>query len=100
MEPAEVKARYRAIGLTGGELARRAHVQLSTLSRFLTGKTSPVLRTVTRLSEALNEAERQRRDELIERHGLPDMPDCDMVRIGGVLRRVVKPTVARQGEAA
>lgn len=101
MEPTEIKARCRAIGLTNAALASSAGVDPATLSRVKNGRVSPVVRTLDRIKGALDAAERARRDELVARHGLPDLPaEVDVVMVGGVMRRLVKPVLDPRENAA
>lgn len=94
MQPAEIKARCRAIGLDQKGLASLTGLHKTTIERTFNKKSRPLHDTVTKIVAAIEREEMRKRDELVQRHGLPDLPECDAVRIGGVMRRIVKPTVA------
>ncbi len=53
--------RRLAAGLSQADLARRARIRTETLSRIETGKTSPDVSTVEKISRALDRAESGRR---------------------------------------
>lgn len=94
MQPAEIKARARAIGLDQKGLARLTGLHKTTIERTFNHKSRPLHDTLQRILDAVEQAEMRKRDELVQRHGLPDLPECDAVKVGGVMRRIVKPTVS------
>lgn len=53
----KIVRRRRAAGLTQADLARRAGIRIETLNRLEKGKTTPTLRTVEKISQALDDAE-------------------------------------------
>jgi transcriptional regulator with XRE-family HTH domain len=94
MQPAEIKARCRAIGLDQKRLAALAGLHKTTIERTFNKKSRPLHDTIERIVAAMVAQEKCKRDELVQRHGLPDLPECDSVLVDGVMRRIVKPTVS------
>lgn len=71
MQPQEIKARCRNIGLEQRDLARLAGLHKTTIERTLNEKTVPLTTTQDRIVAALEGAERAKRDALIALHGRP-----------------------------
>lgn len=61
---ADLQARCAQIRLSNRELADLADLDVATVDRTFSGKTSPVLRTIGKISDAIDAAERERLPEL------------------------------------
>lgn len=71
MLPAEINQRRQALRLSKKDFADLAGLDETTVGRVLAGKRGSYVATITKLSNAIIEAEQRELRRLLELHGLP-----------------------------